>query len=152
MRLARPSFAPLLPLLAWASAAAAQPPEAGPVRTAPADAAAPAPTAPSQQEQAQEEAKAAASEQDVATVAALQAMHACLDGQVKAADDRVSPPEQIALKIKDACRAEQDRFLAAFRVFAAQHPRMEAPPQQISDTDRLAAATAAVIEARRESR
>jgi hypothetical protein len=94
----------------------------------------------------------AASEQDVATVKALQAMHACIDGQVKAADDHVSPPETIAEKIKDACRAEQDQFFAAYKAFAADHPRLEPPPDQITEADRLAAAKAAVVEARKEGR
>ena len=138
-----------LPVALWASTAAARPPaDAGPVATAPQESATEVPPPPTDEEKA----LSAASEQDVATMKALHAMQACLDAHVKAADDHVSPPEQIAEKIKDACRAEQDQFVAAFKVFAAEHPRVEPPPDRISEADRLAAARAAVIEARKEGR
>jgi hypothetical protein len=87
-----------------------------------------------------------------ADAAAMQAMsehQTCVLNHAKAADDHVSEPAKIAATIKDACRAEEDRFLAAMKGFAARHPGFEAPPAQITDKDRLGVAEAMVIEARK---
>ncbi len=89
------------------------------------------------------------SREDLAAMRALKVQEACLLAHAKAADDHVSDPSRIAAAMKDACRAEEDRFLEAMRGFAARHPGMEAPPPRVTEQERFEAAKAAVTAQRR---
>ena len=88
--------------------------------------------------------------QDLAAMRALKVEQECLLAHAKAADDHISDAARIAAAMKDACRAEEDRFLEAVRGFAARHPGMETPPR-VTEQERIDAAKAAV-EAERRSR
>jgi hypothetical protein len=88
---------------------------------------------------------------DVAYLNAMFAHQACLFAHAKAADDHVSAPAAIAAKFKDACRAEEDRFIAGMKGYVARHPGMETPPDHFSEHDRLGAAESFVLEARKSN-
>jgi hypothetical protein len=86
--------------------------------------------------------QAAQDRADLAALQVVQAKDACLVARAKAVDDHVSPPEKIALLMKDACYAEEDRALAAMNAWADRHHVEKEPPALTIEQRRVLAAIA----------
>ena len=84
---------------------------------------------------------------DLAALQTVRAKDACLLARAKAVDDHVSRPEKIAVLMKDACYAEEDRALAAMNAWAGRHGVEKEPPTYNAD-QRLGLAALAVQMAR----
>ncbi len=84
---------------------------------------------------------------DLAALQIVQAKDACLVARAKAVDDQVSAPEKIAVLMKDACYAEEDRALAAMNAWAGRHGVEKEPPSFTAE-QRLGLAALAVQMAR----
>jgi hypothetical protein len=84
---------------------------------------------------------------DLAALQTVRAKDACLEVRAKAVDDRVSPPEKIAVLMKDACYAEEDRALLAMNAWAERHGVEKEPPTFTAE-QRLGLAALAVQMAR----